>query len=252
MILDLSMLILAFFSAGAALIMLIHEIHYSNAAQCRNDWVKYAVFLAIVIGVILLASLGKAGLGGILAVLVVVAGREIYRAIRPASGRRFVATGLLAAVVAAGLGHLLLFESRQCFASFTFVFLIVAVTDSYAQLTGRLIGKRRLCPRISPNKTVAGFFGGLTAALVAAMAFGFLQPGLGIIPIILLGSITSLAAVMGDLAFSTVKRRFGIKDFSGVIPGHGGVLDRFDSLILAAPVFYWARYTIELLRGGWS
>lgn len=130
--------------------------------------------------------------------------------------------------------------------SFGFLFLLVAMTDSYGQLVGRLAGRRRLSARISPHKTIAGFWGGVGAAVTAATAFRFLDPGLDVSAGLIMGLMVGLAAIAGDLVFSAMKRRLEIKDFSQCLPGHGGVLDRFDSLILAAPVYVWGHYALGL------
>lgn len=111
-------------------------------------------------------------------------------------------------------------------------------SDTFAYFTGYLFGRHKLCPNVSPKKTVEGFIGGLigTAASVAALgyAFGFDPRYLAI-----LGVLQSLVAALGDLVESIIKRYTGIKDSGNLIPGHGGVLDRFDSVIFTAPTVYY-------------
>jgi len=132
-----------------------------------------------------------------------------------------------------------LWASPVWFGTFAFVFLLVGITDSYSQLWGKLAGKHKMCPHLSPHKTWEGLLGGILSALTAAGLFSFLIPELKYPQVLELGLIIALTATSGDLFFSLIKRRLSIKDFSGIIPGHGGVLDRFDSLIITAPVFYW-------------
>jgi phosphatidate cytidylyltransferase len=114
-----------------------------------------------------------------------------------------------------------------------FIFIAVVATDVAAYACGRLIGGPKLAPAISPNKTWAGFLGGITAAGVAAYAFahtiGSPPPKLAAF-----GLVLGILAQIGDLTESALKRSFGVKDSGAIIPGHGGVLDRVDGLIFAA------------------
>lgn len=115
------------------------------------------------------------------------------------------------------------------------LFAVVWATDTGAYAAGRTIGGPLLAPRISPKKTWAGLLGGMLAAALVGVAFGV---GLDV-PWLALGAFSAGLAVVaqiGDLFESSVKRRFGVKDSSTIIPGHGGVLDRVDGLIAAAPM----------------
>ncbi|HEY3886454.1 MAG TPA: phosphatidate cytidylyltransferase, partial [Vicinamibacterales bacterium] len=122
-----------------------------------------------------------------------------------------------------------------------YVYLIVAGFDGFCQAGGQLAGKRRLAPRVSPGKTVEGFFIGIAGAIVCAL---LLQPGvvLSVPSALRLGCIIALAGAAGDLAASWMKRRAGLKDFGAVLPGHGGVLDRFDSFFAAATLLFLLGY----------
>ena len=250
MITRLVIVIGVMFAIGAGMNGFIHRAHRSDTHQCRNDWIKYCVFVAFVATVLTFTYVGRFGFGAFLVLIIATAAGELWGHVGKAPRTHLFKAGVLTLIIAAGLGHLLLTEIRHGFMVCAFAFLLVAVTDSYAQLIGRLAGKRRLCPRLSPNKTVAGLVGGIGAALFAAMICSFLLPGFGLVSILLLGALTGLAAVAGDLTFSAVKRRLGIKDFSRILPGHGGILDRVDSLILAAPVFFWTHYALGFLNGG--
>ncbi len=117
------------------------------------------------------------------------------------------------------------------FVAILFVFAVVWGSDIGAFAAGRGIGGRRLWPRISPNKTWAGLFGGLTAGLIAGIIFAQVVPGASVPALALTGLVLAFVAQMGDLAESALKRRFGIKDSSAIIPGHGGVMDRADSAV---------------------
>jgi phosphatidate cytidylyltransferase len=114
-------------------------------------------------------------------------------------------------------------------------------TDTGAFFVGRAIGRRKLAPRVSPGKTVAGAAGGLAAGAGAAVALNVVL-GLGAHPaaMLLLGVAVVVAAEFGDLGESLLKRALGVKDMGHIFPGHGGVLDRLDSVLFAAPVVYYA------------
>jgi predicted CDP-diglyceride synthetase/phosphatidate cytidylyltransferase len=123
-----------------------------------------------------------------------------------------------------------------------FVYGVVATNDAFAQIIGQIIGNKLLAPRISPSKTIEGAVGGLLlassigASLFSAIGLDYMQGAL-------VAAFISLAGLIGDLMFSSLKRALGLKDFSDFLGPHGGVLDRFDSLIFAAPVFFilWVR-----------
>jgi phosphatidate cytidylyltransferase len=119
-----------------------------------------------------------------------------------------------------------------------FLYTLLAINDGFAELLGRLVGSRPLCVTISPNKTVGGAVGGLLAALIGSLVFSFLLQGIPLHQCLLAGALIGVAGQTGDLVSSVIKRDLGIKDFSSLFPGHGGVLDRFDGLIFTAPMFY--------------
>ena len=116
---------------------------------------------------------------------------------------------------------------------------IIWINDIFAYLVGITLGKHRLCERISPKKSWEGFFGGLVGAVGAALLFGHLFEG-NLLVWGGLGLVTALAGVAGDLVESLIKREVDVKDSGKMMPGHGGFLDRFDALFVAAPfaLFY--------------
>lgn len=120
------------------------------------------------------------------------------------------------------------------------VFLVILTegNDVFQFLSGKLLGRRKIVPTISPNKTEAGFIGGILLTTLVAMFIvrPFLDLTYG--QAATLGFVTAITGICGDLFFSAAKRYLTIKDFSDAIPGHGGILDRLDSLILTAPVFF--------------
>lgn len=125
------------------------------------------------------------------------------------------------------------------------IFIGAFVTDTSAYFTGRAFGKRKLLPAISPNKTVEGSIGGVAGCVVVTVLYGiFINSShyVSYIPIyhfIILGIMTGVISQIGDWAASAIKRFVKIKDYGNIMPGHGGVLDRFDSILFVAPVVYF-------------
>lgn len=120
-------------------------------------------------------------------------------------------------------------------------FILAFLSDSGAYFVGVFFGKHKLAPTISPKKTIEGLFGGFAAAIVGMMIFGMVLSFGFDLQVnywygLIYGLVGSAVSVMGDLSFSAVKRQVGIKDYGNLIPGHGGVLDRFDSMVFVAPV----------------
>lgn len=106
--------------------------------------------------------------------------------------------------------------------------------DTFAHFFGTQIGKYKLCPSISPNKTIEGFIGGVVfATFISSAYFTTFNSQMCLLSVILISFVISLFAVCGDLIFSLIKRCFGIKDYGHIMPGHGGVLDRVDSVLIA-------------------
>ncbi|MEP9347582.1 phosphatidate cytidylyltransferase [Xanthobacter sp. KR7-225] len=117
-----------------------------------------------------------------------------------------------------------------------FLYAVVWATDIFAYFVGRLIGGRRLWPRVSPNKTWAGSIGGALAGMAAGIAVGLIAGLPSVLPLGVLALFMSVAAQGGDLAESAAKRAFGVKDAGRLIPGHGGLLDRLDGFAAASLV----------------
>ena len=119
-----------------------------------------------------------------------------------------------------------------------YTFLIVWAADIGAYFVGRALGKRKLAPAVSPGKTLAGAWGGLSAVALLAVGVGlwFDLPRLVFVQFLIVSLITAVSSIFGDLFESMLKRHRGIKDSSHLLPGHGGLLDRIDSLVIAIPV----------------
>jgi phosphatidate cytidylyltransferase len=148
----------------------------------------------------------------------------------------WAAAGILYAAIVAICPILLRRDPQMGFAALLFLFATVWATDIFAYLTGRSLGGPLLWPRLSPKKTWSGAMGGLVGGVVAGSVVAYASAGTHPVVGGVLALVLSIAAQGGDLLESAVKRRFGAKDASALIPGHGGVMDRVDGLLLAALV----------------
>ena len=201
--------------------------------QLRARWLKFGVYLLVIAAELLLAAAG-ALLWLALPVLLIGA-FECHQALARATPAQ-VSPGERRAWWLAGTGvsaGLLGFCLVLPAAVQLVVVLEVLAFDGFSQVSGQLVGRHALVPRLSPAKTWEGLIGGTAACLLLAV---LVRPLIGIPPglALLLGWFTAALALAGDLGASALKRRCGLKDFSRLIPGHGGVLDRFDSLLAVA------------------
>ena len=120
-----------------------------------------------------------------------------------------------------------------------YLILITTITDTFAFFTGVFVGEHKLCPKISPGKTVEGLIGGTLMGTFTATMFytTVISSSKSLVLVIMLTFILCLVGQLGDLVFSSIKRYYEVKDFSKIIPGHGGILDRFDSLVFVSLAF---------------
>jgi len=121
-----------------------------------------------------------------------------------------------------------------------FAFLLVWVTDTGAFFIGNALGKRKLAPQVSPNKSVEGAIGGVVAACCFGVLFYFVTRESNLALLLGLSFLLSIVSQLGDLFESAIKRTAGVKDSGTLIPGHGGILDRFDSFLFVIPVVYFS------------
>jgi len=205
----------------------------------RNRVVAAVGIAALVIAGLCLAA------GRMDVTLAVLAAGLVLLALLARDQRVWVTSGLVYAAAALVASVLVRLDAGFGFLALIFVLLVVWVTDIGGYFAGRGIGGPKLWPRVSPKKTWAGAIGGLVLSLVVAAAFALLGFG-KLIPLLLLGTVLSIVSQLGDLFESAVKRRFGVKDSSQIIPGHGGLLDRLDGFVAAIVV----AALIGLMRGG--
>ena len=147
--------------------------------------------------------------------------------------------GLLIPFLMSALVRIRVMENGVFFIAAPFV--MAFLTDTGAYLIGCAFGKHKLCPIISPKKTVEGFFGGVLGGIVGMIVYGlvlqyFFGFAVNYLFAVVYGALGAGAATFGDLMFSVIKRQTGIKDYGKLLPGHGGILDRFDSVTVVAPL----------------
>lgn len=146
---------------------------------------------------------------------------------------------VIASVLFIGLSYNLLIITRNYDLKYIiYLFLITTMTDTFALFTGMLVGNHKLSS-ISPKKTIEGLLGGTFMGTFVAVSFyhTVINPNMSLVFIIMITIVLSLIGQVGDLVFSSIKRYYGKKDFSDLIPGHGGILDRFDSMIFVVLAF---------------
>jgi phosphatidate cytidylyltransferase len=197
-------------------------------------------------GALMLAISGVCLAFGLVDFAVVVLGLGLAIVALLAAGHRsWAAAGFVYASAAALASFIVRLDYDYGWFALVLVLLVVWASDIGGYVAGRGIGGPKLAPLISPNKTWAGAIGGFVASIVVAACWAAAGAG-NIIPVVAVGAVLSIVSQLGDLFESAVKRRFGVKDSSHIIPGHGGLLDRLDGYV-AAIVF---AAILGLVRGG--
>lgn len=217
------------FGAFVLLIALVISWEWSQVVRGPGLDLTLIVHGLAVAAAVGLASLGFAALG----VAVLVIGMIIVLALEFGAHPIVSAAGVLYAGLAAVALIWLRASEPAGFAAVLFIVLVVAATDIAAFAAGRLIGGARLMPRVSPNKTWSGLLGGISAAGLTAAAFAAAISA-PMLTLALTGAIMAVVAQAGDLTESALKRAFGVKDASQLLPGHGGFMDRMDGIVAVA------------------
>jgi phosphatidate cytidylyltransferase len=238
----------AVFWAGAALIVIYEWTMLVYGNERRS--VLVVGVAAVTIAVALFAGAGVSAWrdGLVIASLIVLAmGMLAAGATAPPGRRLWVASGVPYAG-AMGLAPIYLRSDPELgFVVIVFLFAVVWTTDIAAYFVGRAVGGPKLAPRLSPKKTRSGALGGLAGAALMAMLVLYVSgAGTSFVGPVLVALALSIAAQVGDLFESAVKRRFGAKDAGSLIPGHGGLMDRLDGFVAAAVL----ACLIGLVRGG--
>ena len=227
--------IAAFFALGAVGTALANR--GKPLAVQRQRWLKVSMHLLIVVALAWSIQDAPAVLRALTLLIFAGGAWELVRVARqkPQRPGYYLVPALLGAWVVFGFWQMV----TQCEPALClYVFLTVFTFDGFSQIAGQLVGKRPLFPTTSPNKTVEGLAGGAAFALATAW-FTRDWVSLDTGQSLLAGLVLGAAALAGDYLASAYKRRHGVKDYSALLPGHGGVLDRFDSWLMAGSVAGW-------------
>jgi phosphatidate cytidylyltransferase len=206
---------------------------------------------AVLLAIVLAGSAGDAVEGVhkvrlVAAIIVLVMGMLGIAALTTPAQRAWAAGGIPYAGAIGIAAIVLRSDVALGFVAIVFLFAIVWATDIFAYFVGRAVGGPKLAPRFSPKKTWSGAIAGVVAATVVALVIARVASLNGVLPIAMIAVLLSVAAQLGDLFESVLKRRFGAKDASQLIPGHGGLMDRLDGFVAAAVL----AAVIGLARGG--
>ncbi len=239
---NVPMKIVGFFSAIIIMLMI-----YLNNNMDNNQYysIPFTLNLLVALMLTIFASM----------ILVVKEhGKKSYKDI--------LANGFLTLYITLSVGCIWLMKERFGTAQMLLIFICAWSTDTFAYFSGKLFGKHKLIPNVSPNKTVEGAIGGVIGAMVISVAYLFVVKEVMNLDILtwsnvyVQGAVTGLIggafSQVGDLVASSIKRDTGIKDFGWIFPGHGGFMDRFDSVIFIAPIIYGITFLIPVLLLGLS
>ena len=229
--------------AAVATLLALHELYRATRSLRPLVLAGYGGAIAALFG-LQAGGIEWFGIGVIATIVLAFA----FAAVAVSSSTTAIAVTIFGVLwIACGLAHVVLIREtavdptgtdRGQLAIFT-VLIAVFVVDTAAYIVGRLFGKRKLAPRVSPGKTWEGFVGGAVGGVFVTWVANYREGYLDNWQAIVLGLAIVLAATMGDLLQSMVKRDVGIKDTGTLLAGHGGVLDRIDSLLLAGPVAFY-------------
>lgn len=243
-----------YFDAFIILIMLIAVYEMGNALSENIDMVS-KIFLLLTVGLIYPAFMFFDGLVGVLAtILLMFVVNCCYVMFNDKLNSNTIKDFALVLIYPISILSTILVVNNSMYSlcGLLLIFAIAPMTDTFAYFTGRLIGGKKLCPNISPNKTIAGAVGGLVGGIVASIVvfyvvvpLGGLNPFNNICWAILVGLLGAVISQLGDLTASKIKRDTGIKDYGNIFLGHGGVMDRMDSIIFVAMLVF-----VVFLLGG--
>jgi len=227
MILTIYIIILIYFLLGGAGFYFISR--KKDHQEARNYRIKYITYF-VIIHFLFLSIIFNPAIFHYLGILIMITGLGeiiyLFRRSRPERWLFFMVSLVIYLVFCAAFFHFSRFNRNLIL----YTFLILSIFDSFSQISGQLYGSKKLFPSISPQKTLEGLAGGILIALISSLLLRSLTETTTLNTILMAAGIV-LFAFIGDTATSFYKRKYGVKDFSGLLPGHGGFLDRFDSLI---------------------
>ncbi len=231
-----------YFMLGLAVLVTLIGLHeyYTILRPYRpNLLVGYASGLGVVVGVFYFGNEGL--LIGLAALMILTFFWSLFGELGAHLVGRLAMTAFGVIWIAGGFAYVLLLRSLEHGMALAILLLACTIlNDTFAYFVGRTIGRHKMAPHISPGKTIEGAAGGLVGSIVAALLVRLYSDWLPTRDAIVLGLAIGIVGQWGDLFESTFKRDFRVKDSGRILPGHGGVLDRFDSLLFAGFVGYWA------------
>jgi phosphatidate cytidylyltransferase len=221
--------ILAYYALGTVGIYIINRKKETQSK--RKAWIKHINYF-IITNILFFSIAFNTLYFRIIAIMIIIMGfLELIKLFRE-SGYNHLKFFLFSIFILAIFSLGFFFFGRMDKGVILFSFLILCIFDGFSQITGQLFGRKKLFPSVSPNKTVEGLIGGALISVLSAFVFKNLIIATSLKAIIL-AAIIAFFAFLGDALKSVYKRKYNVKDFSKLIPGHGGCLDRFDSLIAA-------------------
>lgn len=258
-VIGVPLLVFFLYSGGILLVIavsfltLFGILEYSGAVN-RLIRPKINIFFIVILAAVLIITIKLDYYSVIPVLLIEFIAVACYEILSGSVGiQRLSATLMGLVYVPVMFGHLFMFETiNKGIFYLWMVFVIAFSTDTAAYFVGKAIGNRKIAPKISPKKTIAGCVGGIVAAALCMVLYGsilgsyfnFVLPWYLYFTVGLLGSI---AGQCGDFTASMIKRKAKIKDYSHILPGHGGILDRFDSTLFILPLIYiFAKFTIGI------
>jgi phosphatidate cytidylyltransferase len=195
----------------------------------RKAWIKHVNYLIVLSLVFFSIAVNPVIFRYVAAVIIIVGFYELFNLYRR-SGFSHASFFIASIIIMASLSIGFYSFSHMDKGIILFAFLITAIFDGFSQVSGQLLGRTKLFPKISPGKTVEGLIGGALVAVFSSLVFKNVFTASSL-KAITLAAVVVVFAFLGDTAKSLYKRKYNVKDFSNLIPGHGGFLDRFDSLI---------------------
>jgi phosphatidate cytidylyltransferase len=227
---------------GAVAAMMLDEYLALSVAKGKTRPGRWFLFMGAMVTASFVLTYGSIGLALTASALCLLTSTVLGHDLENSFDR--VAAGLSGLIYCCVLpGFLVLIRTKAASGSgagqMLVLFAVVWAGDSAAYFGGRTFGRHLLAPRVSPKKTVEGAIAGLLGSVIGGTLIGLWRLGGPWSALLAITALTAIAGQIGDLAESALKRSAGVKDSSSILPGHGGILDRLDSLLFAAPVFFW-------------
>lgn len=227
MITTIYIIILSYFVLGAVGFYFINRRKEKEVA--KKSWTKFITYFFIIHILFFSIVINPVAFQLVAALIVAVSASELLKLFRKTNYSEkvfFLSSVVVFAILVLGFVSFSQLDKELIL----FAFLILSIFDAFSQISGQLFGKTKIAPEISPNKTVGGTVGGSIIAILSALFMNRLYDQPWYIAMLLAAGVVFFAFI-GDILASLYKRKFGVKDYSNLIPGHGGFLDRFDSLI---------------------